>query len=274
LKNHVVRLTLTGTALVLGALLPQLPTLAQDGEGAGLKKAAPPKGPAPKLADGKPDFSGVWSPDRTFIYDINEALKKGDTLPIQPWALELTKKRPSVQDPEANCLPTGVPRLAPYPWSIVQGPKHIYFMFEGNIHSYRQIFMDGRKHSADPNPTWYGESIGKYEGNELVIDSIGFNDKFWFDFAGHPHTEKLHIIERYRRPDLGHLEWESVIDDPGAYTKPFTMYGHSTLQQNDDLMEYICQENNRDLGHIVGKDARNKYAKENDKKASKAVYEK
>jgi hypothetical protein len=258
---------LTGTAM----LLMQYPAPAQD-EGAGLGKAKAPTGPAPKLSDGKPDFSGVWSPDRTFIYDINEALKKGDTLPIQPWALELTKKRPSVEDPEANCLPTGVPRMAPYPWSIAQSPTNIYFLFEGNIHSYRTIFMDGRKHSADPNPTWYGESIGHYEGQTLVIDSIGFNDKFWFDFAGHPHTEKLHIIERYRRPDLGHLEWESVIDDPGAYTKPFTMYGHSTLQQHTDLMEYICQENNKDLSHIVGKDARNKYAREEEKAASKAVY--
>jgi hypothetical protein len=175
--------------------------------------------------------------------------------------LKLAKERPSKEDPEANCLPTGVPRLAPYPWTIAQTRQHTYILFEGNIHSYRQIFMDGRKHSPDPNPTWYGESIGTYEGDTLVIDTIGFNDKFWFDFAGHPHTEQLHTIERYRRTDLGHLEWETTIDDPGAYTKPFTLYGHSTLQTDTDLMEYICQENNQDVNHITGKDSRNSLSK-------------
>lgn len=220
-------------------------------------KAKAPKEPAPRLTDGRPDFSGVWSSDLHFIYDISEALKKDEQLPLQPWALKAAKERMSKEDPEANCLPTGVPRLAPYPWNIAQTPKYIYFLFEGNIHSYRQIFMDGRKHSADPNPTWYGESIGKYDGDTLVVDTIGFNDKFWFDFAGHPHTEKLHIIERYRRPDLGHLEWETTIDDPGAYTRPFTLYGHAVLQPGTDLIEYICQENNKDLPHITGKDPRN-----------------
>jgi hypothetical protein len=141
-------------------------------------------------------------------------------------------------------------------------PNYVYILFEGNIHSYRQIFMDGRKHSPDPNPTWYGESIGKYEGEALVMDTVGFNDKFWFDFAGHPHIEKLHIIERYRRPDLGHVEWETTIDDPGAYTKPFTLYGHSTLQTDTDLMEYTCQENNVDVSHILVKDSRNSLPKQ------------
>jgi len=264
---------LVGSSVALAAVaavlcLATMPAAAQaptDPAGAGLQDlvghSKVPTGPAPKLADGKPDFSGVWSPDRNFISDISAALKKGEKLPIQPWALKMAKERMSKDDPEANCLPTGVPRLAPYPWNIVQGPKYTYILFEGNIHSYRQIFMDGRKHSADPNPTWYGESIGKYDGDTLVIDTIGFNDKFWFDFAGHPHTEKLHTIERYRRPDLGHLEWETTIDDPGAYTKPFTLYGHASLQ-TDDILEYICQENNQDVEHIQGKDSRNSLSKQ------------
>src|SRR5215471_13088360 len=112
-----------------------------------------PKGPAPRLADGKPDFFGVWSPDRKFIYDIADALTSGESLPLQPWAQKLTKERMSKDDPEANCLPTGVPRLAPYPWRIVQSKGIAFFLFEGNIHSYRQILMDGRAHSKDPNPT-------------------------------------------------------------------------------------------------------------------------
>ena len=256
-----------GSILIAGAAAVLLLTIsiasAQDDAGGGKGKGrAVPSGPAPKLADGKPDFSGVWGPDRNFIYDINDALKPGESLPIQPWALKLTKERLSKDDPEANCLPTGVPRQAPYPWRILQTPTLVYFIFEGNIHSYRQIFLNMAKHSEDPNPTWYGESIAKYEGNTLTIDSIGFNDKFWFDFAGHPHTEKLHTIEHFRRPDLGHLEWDATIDDPGAYTKPFVMYGKSTLQTNNEIMEFICQENNKDVIHIVDKDPRNKYSKE------------
>jgi hypothetical protein len=222
--------------------------------------ATAPQGKTPRLANGKPDLSGVWGPDRNFIYDLSDALKPGQELPLQPWAQKLARERMSKDDPEANCLPTGVPRLAPYPWNIVQTPKYTYFLFEGNIHSYRQIFMDGRKHSEDPNPTWYGESIGRWDGDALAIDTLGFNELFWFDFAGHPHTAQLHVTEKYRRPDMAHLEWESTIDDPGAYTRPFTLYGHSVLQ-NTDLMEYICQENNKDVTHILGKDQRNRDAK-------------
>jgi hypothetical protein len=215
-----------------------------------------PQGSAPRTGDGKPDFSGIWSPDRTFIYDISSALAPGESLPLQPWAEALAKSRMSKDDPEANCMPTGVPRMAPYPWRIVQTATHMFFLFEGNIHSYRQIFLDGRKHEKDPDPTWYGDSIGAWDGDTLVVDSIGFNDKFWFDFAGHPHTGKLHVIERYRRPDLGHLDFDTTIDDPGAYTKPFTMHGHSTLQADTELGEYICNENNLDVPHITGKDTR------------------
>jgi hypothetical protein len=211
--------------------------------------------PAPRTADGKTDLSGLWSPDRNFIYDIASALKPGEALPLQPWASKLAKDRMSKDDPEANCLPAGVPRMAPYPWRILQTSTLAYFLFEGNIHSYRQIFMDGRVHPKDPNPTWYGDSIGKWEGDTLVVDTVGFNDKFWFDFAGHPHTEKLHVIERFRRPDFGHLEFEVTIDDPGAYTKPFKLFGHSTLETGTDILEYICNENNQDVIHITGKDS-------------------
>ena len=224
--------------------------------GGGVDNKPAPSGPAPRAKDGKPDLSGIWGPDRNFIYDITSAMKPGDALPLQPWAADLTKTRMSKDDPEANCLPTGVPRMAPYPWKIVQTPSLIVFLFEGNIHSYRQIFLDGRSHPKDLDPTWYGDSIGHWEGDTLVVDTIGFNDHFWFDFAGHPHTDKLHITERYRRTDLGHLEDEVTIDDPGAYTKPFKMYGHFPLQPSTEIMEYICNENNQDVGHIVGKDTR------------------
>ena len=234
---------------------------AAQGEAIERAPTAPPSGPAPRTADGKVDFSGIWSADRRFIYDINDALKKGDTLPLQPWALKTTLDRLSKDDPEALCLPAGVPRQAPYPWRIVQTKTHIFFLFEGNIHTYRQIFMDGRPHPTDPDPTWYGHSVGRFDGDTLVIDTVGFNDKFWFDFAGHPHTERLHTIERYRRPTFGKLTYEVTIDDPGAFTKSFTLYGDHTYESNTELIEYICNENNQDVSHIVGKDPRNKYSK-------------
>jgi len=180
-------------------------------------------------------------------------LAKGETIPILPEAQKIMDARESKDDPEANCLPTGIPRVAPYPWRILQTPTHIFLLFEGNIHSYRQIFMDGRKHPVDPDPTWYGHSIGRWEGDTLVVDTVGFNDKFWFDFRGHPHTEKLHTIERYTRTGLGLLENKVTIDDPGAYSRPFTLTFMARLRPNEELMEYICQENNQDVHHLRGK---------------------
>src|SRR5262245_26125912 len=131
--------TLTALLAVLTALSG---SAAAQGEAIERAPKAPPAGPAPRTADGKIDFSGIWSADRRFIYDINDALKKGDTLPIQPWALKTTLERLSKDDPEALCLPAGVPRQAPYPWRIVQTKTHMFFLFEGNIHTYRQIFLD------------------------------------------------------------------------------------------------------------------------------------
>lgn len=250
--------------LLCGALA--LPVWAQNaatdpaGGGTALEQMSKLKaqkaGATPRAADGKPDLSGIWTPDRSFIYDISTSLAPGEQLPLQPWAAEAAKKRMSHDDPEANCLPAGVPRQAPYPWKIVQTPALVVFLFEGNIHTYRQVFLDGRGHEPDPNPTWYGDSIGRWEGDTLVVDTIGFNDKFWFDFAAHPHTEKLHVIERFRRPDSAHLDYDVTIDDPGAYTKPFVMHGHSALDTSGEIMEYVCNENNQDVPHITGKDNR------------------
>lgn len=210
------------------------------------------KGPAPRLPDGKPDFSGVWIGGGP-VGDLAAGLPKGETIPLLPSAMEIMKKRQSKDDPEANCLPTGVPRHAPYPWTFATGSGNLYILFEGNIHSYRQIFMDGRAHPKDPNPTWYGHSVGHWEGDTLVVDSTGFNDLFWFDFRGHPHTEQLHTIERYTRLSYGTLENKITIDDPGAYSKPFTVTFNARLMPKGEIMEYVCQENNQDVTHISGK---------------------
>jgi hypothetical protein len=214
-------------------------------------------GPAPRLPDGTPDFSGVWVGGGP-VGDIKEGLAPGEQIVMKPEAEALMKKRMAADDPEARCLPTGVPRVAPYPWRIVQTPAygkatHLFFLYEGNIHSYRQIFMDGRKHPDDLEPTWYGHSVGHWEGDTLVIETVGFNDKFWFDFQGHPHTTQLRTVERYTRTSMGKLENVTTIYDPGAYTKPFTIKFTATARPGWELMEYICNENNQDVEHIRGK---------------------
>ena len=209
-------------------------------------------GPAPRLADGTPDLSGAWMGGGSNSGDISKGLKAGDSVSMTPSAQKIFKERLAKDDPEAKCLPFGIPRSAPYPWRILQTPTHYFIVFEGNIHSYRQIFMDGRAHPTDPNPTWYGDSIGHWEGETLVVDTTGFNDKFWFDYLGHPHTEKLHTVERYKRTDLGNIAIEVTIDDPGAYTKPFTTVGRARLLPGGEIMEYICNENDRDAGHYSG----------------------
>jgi hypothetical protein len=235
--------------LLTAQATPPAPTSAA-GSGGLQRTPDVPNRPAPKLADGTPDLSGVWQGGGA-VGDLAQGLAKGETIPLLPEAKKLMESRQSKDDPEANCLPTGVPRIAPYPWRIVQTPTHIFFLFEGNIHSFRQIFMNA-KHPADPDPTWYGHSVGRWEGQTLVVDTIGFNDKFWFDFRGHPHTEKLHTIERYTRKDLGTLLNEVTIEDPGAYSRPFTLTFTARLRPNEELMEYICQENNQDVSHIHG----------------------
>lgn len=258
----LARSVVTALSVAVIVVLSSTPALGQvpavTGEGSGVPMVslehlkANSSGPAPRTADGKMDLSGVWGPDPHIMTNISLALKTGETLPLQPWALKLTNERMPKDDPNANCLPAGVPRMAPYPWKIVQTPNLIVFLIEGNMHTYRQIFMDGSGHPKDLDPTWYGDSRGKWDGDTLVIDTVGFNDRFWFDAAGHPHTEQLHIIERYRRTDFGHMEFEVTINDPGAYTRPFTLYGHSPLLLNTEIMEYFCVENNQDVPHLVG----------------------
>lgn len=249
-------------ALAAPALWAQdVPPAATSGAGSGgLNNPAiageVPDDPPPRLPDGTPDFSGVWTGGGP-IGDIRQGLLPGEEIGLLPSAQALMDSRQSADDPEANCLPTGVPRIAPYPWRIVQTPPygkatHLYFIFEGNIHSFRQIFMDGREHPEDPTPTWYGHSVGHWEGDTLVIDSVGFNEKFWFDFVGHPHTEQLHVIERYTRTSYGTLENVTTVIDPGAYEKPFTIKFSARLRPGWDMMEYICNENNQDVEHIEG----------------------
>lgn len=212
------------------------------------KLPPPPTGPAPRLPDGTIDLGdGIWI---TTQFTAASGLKPGEELPLLPAAKALLASRKPTEDPNAWCLPMGVMRYNPYPYRIIQNythkrPTHLFIMYE-LMRTYRQVFMDGRKHPPELEPTWFGHSIGWYEGDTLVIDTVGFNDKAWFDGRGTPHTDQLHTVERWTRVDMGRINTEVLIDDPGAYSQPFTVKYQSTLRPaTDDLMEYVCQENNQ-----------------------------
>jgi hypothetical protein len=207
-----------------------------------------PSGPAPRTREGKPDFTGVWFAQRP--------VDPGKPEPL-PWAEKLVQERiasNSKEAPGARCLTRGITAAgALFPYEIVQTPARLVMLFEDDIPSHRTVYLDGRSHPKDPNPTWMGHSVGHWEGDTLVVDTIGFNDRTWLDPQGHPHTEKMHVIERVRRPELGHLEIEFTIDDPGAYAKPWIIKRVADLDPNDEIGEYVCTEGERDVVHMVGK---------------------
>jgi hypothetical protein len=203
-----------------------------------------PTGPAPKM--GKvPDMSGLWyaSPDL-----------EPETIPFQPWAAEFARTHTAGSDPRVRCLPSGVARANQNELSkIVQTPTLIILLYEGSPPGVRQIFMDGRKHPAEGTfePTWMGHSIAHWEGKTLVVDTTGFNDRGWVDYRMTPQTEKLHVIERYTRPDLGHLELEITVEDPGAYTRPWKIRRRMLLApKTEEIQEYICNEGRDDAAHM------------------------
>jgi hypothetical protein len=177
-------------------------------------------------------------------------------VPFMPWSAALYDyhvKNESKYDPEGYCLPPGGPRMmaTPYPMEIIQLPeqKRIIMTFEGAAHVWREIYMDGRPHPTGDalNPTYLGHSVGRWEGDTLVVDVVGFNEGTWVDYSGHPHTDLLHVIEKFSRPSKNTLHYEATIDDPGAYTKQWTAAWNIPWRANAELAEYICQENNRYL---------------------------
>ena len=209
-------------------------------------------GPVPRLPDGKPDLSGPWvGGGSNADIERDGGLKPGE-LPLLPAAKALRDSRHEKDEPYLWCTPMSVPRVNPYPWRFVHsytsnGPGHIFVIHEnGDAGGHRQIFMDGRKHPVDPLPTWWGHSIGWWEGDTLVIDTIGYNDKFWFDSLGTPHTEQLHTIERWTRLNYGTLVNEFTLDDPGTFARPVTLkFTATALPPGEELMEFICTENNQ-----------------------------
>jgi hypothetical protein len=209
--------------------------------------------PAPQTADGKPDLSGVWrGAGPIYRFNIAQDLQPQD---IHPWAEELflQRVRDSRKDsPLARCLPVSVPFHNFFNlMRIVQTPALMLLLYESPNSPYRTVYTDGRELPKDPDPTWLGYSIGRWEGDTFVITSAGFNDLGWLDSAGHPQTESLRITERLRRRDFGHMEFEMTVDDPKVFTKPFTFKTERLLAADTDLLEDIC-ENERSQEHMSG----------------------
>ena len=210
--------------------------------------------PAPRTADGKPDLSGLWQRILS-KYEQNVAadLKPAE---IQPWIQALVQERAEdlqKDSPGVQCLPWGPgystsARMA----KMVQTPGLIVMLDEDL--TYRQIFMDGRPLETDPIRSWMGHSVGRWEGDTLVVESFGFNDRSWLDHDGHPHSEALRMTERYRRPDFGHMEIEITLNDPEVYARPWTVALSAVLMPDTDLLEAVCNENHDiPLTHWVGK---------------------
>ncbi len=202
------------------------------------------------------DLTGVWYPSSVNTFNFIWTDPQGQTLsalPLTPWGEEKWKGNHPIggaytaltsNDPNFSCLPPGVPNVYThaYPVEFLQVNGRVIMFFEYG-HFVRQIFTDGREHVKDSNPTWMGDSIGKWDGDTLVVDSTGFNDKTWLDVTGHPHSEDLHVVERMRRADHDTLMIDITIDDPQAYTKPIHAQRKYILKPDWNIMEYICEDN-------------------------------
>jgi len=186
------------------------------------------------------DLDGVWL--------VSQGLEIPGNPPYQPAAQKLweERKKNPAEDPAKYCLPNGVVRMTNRPYKIVQTSKLVVMLSEGNTHSYRRFFLDGRAHNLDLEPnSWTGDSIAHWDGDTLVVDTIGFNDRTWLDDTGKPHSDELHVVERYRRPSLDRLEIQYAIEDPKALMKPFNFTRVLTLITDRDLKEYFCTDTNR-----------------------------
>jgi hypothetical protein len=235
--------------------------------------------PTPRAADGRPSLSGLWQTEAApaemlerlipgatngageeplsqyFINILSDF--KPEAAPIQPAAAALFLQRAktfSNASPLSHCLPEGMPlvEMAPAPYKIVQAPGLTVMLYERDT-TFRQVYTDGRKLPDDPQPSWLGYSVGKWDGDWLVVDTNGFNDRGWLDARGHTHSEALHLTERFHRLDFGHMEVQLTIDDPQTYTRPFTIQLKQRLQADSDLLESFCAENEKDSRHVDGK---------------------
>jgi hypothetical protein len=235
--------------------------------------------PARRTANGKPDLSGVWQVEPTpfeemtrLFGDLSAFSALGDSpsafskylvnilvdfkpaeAPLRPEFAGLLRQRRGMDTPLSRCLPIGIPAddLLPGPLKIIQTPELTLIRNEYE-NTLRQIYTDGRKAPTDPEPLWLGYSVGRWEADTLVVDTVGFNDKGWLDGVGHPHSEALHVVERFQRRDFGHMDVQVTIDDPKMYSKPFSIKFTELLLPDSDVLEYFCNENERDGSHLKG----------------------
>jgi hypothetical protein len=225
----------------------QLGTLGEDrvNTAVDMRRHNPPAGPTPRTKEGRPDFSGVWWRPS----DVD-----GGGPQFQPAAESVAKERRdrnNADSPQVRCLPGAVLRFGPL-FEMVQSDKYLVIINDDESPGFHQVYLNSR-HPADPNPAWYGHNTATWDGDTLVVDRVGFDERIWLDQGGHPHSPKLHVVERYRRPDLGHLESEVTVEDPGVLSKPYTIKRVAELAQGYDIYEFICAENERDAQHMTGK---------------------
>jgi hypothetical protein len=209
--------------------------------------------PTPRTADGKPDLTGIWSgAGPSYRYNIAQDLEDKD---VQPWAEELFLKRvrdSRMDSPLSKCLPVSVPYHNFFNLTqIVQTPGLMVWLYDSPNSPHRIIYTDGRELPKDPEPAYFGYSIGRWDGDTFLVTTAGFNDKGWLDSAGHPQTESLRLTERVRRRDFGHMEYEITVDDPKVFTRPFTIKRERTLAPDTQLLEDVC-DNERSRAHFSG----------------------
>ncbi len=212
--------------------------------------------PAPRTPDGKPDLSGLWEPDLSpYRFDVIQDVK--DEGIFRPAAEALFMKRAldlRRDNPVTHCLPAGPQAIfaagSSRFYRIVQSPRMIGLLYE--LGGFRQIYTDGRPLPEDPNPTWVGYSTAHWDGDTLVVETAGFNDKTWLDMVGHPHSEKLHVTEKFHRTDFGHMQVQVTYDDPEVLNKPLTISVAVSYAADSDMLEYVCNEDEQDTQHLVG----------------------
>ncbi len=250
------RLTVLLAAAIGGALLLQIDDAAAQRRQR--SENLPPPGPVPRNDDGRVVLGGegVWTP----LFGIFDPIADLEDVPFMPWSKALYDARQIHElEPHARCKASGTSRqfLTPYGVEFVEIPdlRQLYIFDIGGPHTFRTVYMDGRSHPADLEPTNYGHSIGWWEGDTLVIDSVGFNTDFWMDRRGLPHTEQLHTIERFERPNDAIIHYEITVEDPGAYTGPWTGYFDLQNDPQTELFEYVCQQANYADELMVGGEA-------------------
>ena len=226
----------------------------RGGRGGNNQQAAAPAAPTPRWPDGKPRLGAP--PGQKGLWNGGGSTADANT-PYQPWARALSEfRRIDAKEPHTRCKASGGPRqfATPYGVDIVDMPdlQRIFIMDVGGPHTFRTIYMDGRPHPSYYEPTYYGHSVGKWEGDTLVVDTVGFNERIWIDRGQAPHTEKLHIIEKFTRTDMNSMNYEITVDDPGAYTAVWSRTSTMRFSSNAELFEFVCQDNNFASELLVG----------------------